>query len=458
MAHRVPITIRVDHFEGPLDLLLYLIQSHEMDFSKVSISRITDQYLAYVRLMQELNFDIASDFLLMAATLIQWKSKSLLPQEVDPNALLGADDDDALTPEELLRQLREHQRFLEAGRELGTLPLLGDDVYTRPNSRKPTEKVWKRMDVSELAMTFQDLLVKERKRTTVLKKETISLAEKILDFGDRMEIGKLMGLRALLRDPNSRPETVVSFLASLELGRLKKMKLFQEKAYEEIYVELLESIKGFDTNLASGFDSVTDAVDQGVAAKHAHDADLTDAERAVRYLTPGSPGTGGATGEGREPHPSSVEAAEVSAAGGTLAADRSDGAAEPALGNAYAAAISEGLDPDYVRRSVAGTSAAGSTDSDSGRSDAEVQLADLDRTEDRTGAGDPAGPRMAGHDSADFVRFRAPAHEPDLGSILTGSHDRGGSASGRDDVEELASTVPAATDGGRDGESIGRDP
>jgi segregation and condensation protein A len=476
MAHRVPITIRVDHFEGPLDLLLYLIQSHEMDVSKVSISKITDQYLAYVRLMQELNFDIASDFLLMAATLIQWKSKSLLPQEVDPNALVDADGDDALTPEELLRQLREHQRFLEAGRELGTLTLLGDDVFTRPNSRAPTEKVWKRMDISDLALTFQDLLVKERKRTTVLKKETVSLAEKILDFGNRMEVGQLTGLRALLRDPNSRPETVVSFLASLELGRLKKMKLFQEKAYEEIYVELLESIKGFDTNLASGFDSVTDAVDQGVAEKHAHDADLTDAERATRYLTPGSFGTESA---------GDADAASVeSTATGTT--DRSDGAAEPALGDAYAAAISEGLNPDYVRRSAAGTSAAGTSDSDSDRSDAEVQLADLDRAEDgpragdftrvhlsdfdrietglsgssgasnSSGDGDSAGPRLAGVDSGDLARF-GESTDPDLRSVLSGSDDRSGTPAGRDDVEELAGKVPAATDGGRDGKSIGRD-
>lgn len=270
MAHRVPITIRVDHFEGPLDLLLYLIQSHELDVSKVSISKITDQYLAYVRLMAELNFDVASDFLLMAATLIQWKSKSLLPQDVDPNALGLTDGDDAMSPDELLRQLREHQRFLEAGRELGTLSLLGDDVFARPHTRKVTEKVWKTMEVTSLALTFQDLLVKERKRTTILKKETVSLAEKILDFGDRLDVGSITGLRALLRDPHSRPETVVSFLATLELGRLRKMRLHQEKAYEEIYVELLESIKGFNTDLARGFDSIEEAIDKGIAERAAH--------------------------------------------------------------------------------------------------------------------------------------------------------------------------------------------
>ncbi|MBC7386108.1 MAG: segregation/condensation protein A [Cryobacterium sp.] len=320
MASRVPITIRVDRFEGPLDLLLYLIQSHELDVSQISIARITDQYLAYVRLMQELNFDIASDFLLMAATLIQWKSKSLLPVEVDPNAMLDAEGDDVLSPEDLLRQLQEHQRFLAAGRELDRLPLLGDEVYVRPNHRKPIEKIWKLMDVTGLALTYQDLLVKERKRTTILKKETVSLAEKILDFGDRMEVGKLTGLRALLRDPTSNPETVVSFLATLELGRLKKMKLYQEGTYEEIYVELLESIKGFDTALASGFDSIEAAIAKdlsdrnekresdriheadrlagltaGIGAESESSADNTNGDASETFGAPGDSTEGGDT-------------------------------------------------------------------------------------------------------------------------------------------------------------------
>jgi segregation and condensation protein A len=73
MASRIPITVRLESFEGPLDLLLYLIQSHELEIARISISKITDQYLAYVRLMQELNFDTASEFLVMAATLLHWK-------------------------------------------------------------------------------------------------------------------------------------------------------------------------------------------------------------------------------------------------------------------------------------------------------------------------------------------------------------------------------------------------
>ena len=146
MSHRVPITIRLERFEGPLDLLLYLIQSHEFDINKISISKITDQFVTYVRLMQELNFDTASEFLVMAATLIQWKSKALLPQEEKVDGAQAQAEE--FTQEDLIRQLLEHQRFLEAGESLGQFPLLGDDVFARNNSKPPIERVWKDMDIT----------------------------------------------------------------------------------------------------------------------------------------------------------------------------------------------------------------------------------------------------------------------------------------------------------------------
>src|SRR3954467_807035 len=118
MASRLPITVRLESFEGPLDLLLYLIQSHELDISKISISKITDQYLAYVRLMQELNFDAASEFLVMAATLLHWKSRALLPQDLKTDATGNLLEEGAFSQEDLVRQLLEHQRFLAAGENL----------------------------------------------------------------------------------------------------------------------------------------------------------------------------------------------------------------------------------------------------------------------------------------------------------------------------------------------------
>lgn len=261
MANRVPITVRLESFEGPLDLLLYLIQSHELDVSRISLTRITDQYLGYVRLMQELNFDIASEFLVMAATLIHWKSKALLPQEDKVGAGAGAEEEGELSPEDLIRQLLEHQRFRSAGEELAQLPRLGEEVFTRPNRKGPIERVWREMNVTDLALTFQDMLVRARKRTTVLQKETVSIADKIVVFADRLRMGELIDMTKLLSTLPTRPEVVVTFLASLELARLKRLRVHQEGTYREIYLELIASLKNFDLDLASGFDSVIQAMD-----------------------------------------------------------------------------------------------------------------------------------------------------------------------------------------------------
>lgn len=258
MSNRLPITVRLDSFEGPLDLLLYLIQSHELDINKISISKITDQYLAYVQLMQELNFDTASEFLVMAATLLHWKSKALLPQE-NKGDLNAEDQDQMMSQEDLIRQLLEHQRFTAAGQDLAQLPLLGEDIFTRPNRRPPVEKIWKEMNLTQLTTAYQQMLIIQRKRTQVLRKETVSLASKILEFRDRLVVGKLTALQELLSASPSRPEIVASFLATLELSRLKKMRLHQEITYSPIYLELLESLKHLDASMISDFDSQAQA-------------------------------------------------------------------------------------------------------------------------------------------------------------------------------------------------------
>lgn len=270
MAHRNPITVRLNSFEGPLDLLLYLIQSHEMDINRVSISSLTDQFVAYVRLMQELNFDTASEFLVMAATLLHWKSKALLPQEAK-----ASDQDEeeiGFTQEELIRQLLEHQRFLAAGKDLLQLPWLGEDVFTRPNRRPPIERVWKEMDISTIALSYQDTLAKARKRTTILKKETVSITDKILEFNDRLKVGIPTSLKEVLSPLAQKPEVVVTFLASLELSRLKKLRLHQEGTYQEILLELLETLRGFDLNMARGFDNPIAQAEAQVQTQHAEDA------------------------------------------------------------------------------------------------------------------------------------------------------------------------------------------
>jgi len=303
----------LESFEGPLDLLLYLIQSQEMDINRISIGRITDQYLAYVRLMQELNFDIASEFLVMAATLLHWKSKAVLPQEQKAEAADAHAEDGALTQEDLIRQLLEHQRFRAAAQELGQLPQLGESVFTRPNRRPPVEKVWKDMNISSLAVCYQNILTRQRKRTTLLKKETVSLADKIHAFRSKLQMGKPTDMRELMSLTPERPEIVVTFLASLELSRLKRLRLHQEQAYQSIWLELIQSLENFDPSIATGFDSIADAMenkakesDLAVAQEIAHtlQAESADAPAMAAGTTeplPGELNTGIPLAAGEEP-------------------------------------------------------------------------------------------------------------------------------------------------------------
>ena len=141
---------------------------------------MTDQYLAYVRFMQELNLDTASEFLVMAATLLHWKSRALLPQDEKAGSVDPTKDDEPISPEELVRQLQEHQRFLAAGQSLAQLPRLGEDVFTRSNGKPPIEKVWREMSLTDFATSYQDMLIRARKRTQILRKETVSISDKII--------------------------------------------------------------------------------------------------------------------------------------------------------------------------------------------------------------------------------------------------------------------------------------
>lgn len=254
IPHHDQLHIRLDRFEGPLDLLLYLIQANELDVSKIAIHKVTEQYLHSIKLMADLNFELAGEFLVMAATLIYWKSKAVLPRE-DDGKTDAATDDDIMTPEELVRQLLEHKRFLAAGDELAQIPRLWQDVFIRPNERPAVERVWRNMDVSDLSVSLQDALIRAKRSKRVLKKETVSIAEKILEFSDRLKVHEVTPMSDLWAMNPSRPEKVVTFLASLELARLKKLLVYQQEIYGPIYLELIESLRQFDLNLARGFDA-----------------------------------------------------------------------------------------------------------------------------------------------------------------------------------------------------------
>jgi segregation and condensation protein A len=304
---RLAITVQIEQFEGPLDLLLYLIQQHDLDISTVSLSKITDQYLSYLTRMSDLNFDIASDFLVMAATLIFWKSKALLPVEKTDEVAVG-EEANIPTQEELVRRLLNRQRYLEVADRFAQLPYLGIDVFRRHNKKPPVERVWRDMNLSALTLTLQDLLTRARRRSQVLRKETVSLSSKITDFADKLTMNEITAMRSLISALPTKGEWVVTFLASLELARMKKVKVFQEGNYQDIYVQMIDKIEAYEIKLANGFDdpNVEPPVDKDLAEVQALTREGETQTQAVEPTA--SPETTPET-ESEEPYRPAPEAA-----------------------------------------------------------------------------------------------------------------------------------------------------
>jgi segregation and condensation protein A len=229
------ITIRLDGFEGPLDLLLHLLKKEEIDIRNIPIARITEQYLEYLQLMKDLNINVAGEWLLMAATLIHIKSRMLLPP--DPVAA-PADDAQEDPRTELVYQLLEHQKFKNAAQMLYTREEVENAVWNRP----PSEILEGEPDV--IAVTLWDLLrafhdiVKrfEADRTMELGGEEVSIEEKIAEVRRLLLVHDSLLFSSFFVRVTSKRHLIVTFLALLELVRLHEIWLYQERAFDEIQI------------------------------------------------------------------------------------------------------------------------------------------------------------------------------------------------------------------------------
>lgn len=246
------LKIRTAQFEGPLDLLLFLIQKNEMDISAISLHQITDQYVQYLEMMRELNFDVASEFLVMAATLIHLKSKRLLPSDDEASQVTAGDE--PTSEQELIRRLIEYKKYQEAGRKLVELPLAGRDVFPRPGVTPPERQtVWKELDITELTLVFQDVLKRSRTRTKIIIREPTSIPERIAQLSRILKVGEMTEFASIMSAEPGRTEIIVTFIALLELTRLKKLKLYQNETFGSIYLTLSEPLTELDPALITGF-------------------------------------------------------------------------------------------------------------------------------------------------------------------------------------------------------------
>jgi segregation and condensation protein A len=227
------ITLRLESFEGPLDLLLHLIKKNEVNVYDIPIALITEQYLQYLNLMQELNLDVASEFLVTAATLIHIKSRQLLPR---PESAAGVDDEEIDPRDALVRRLVEHQRFKAAAELLHERETLRSAQWTRPDARVEAiagEPVEPELDVDlfGLLAAFRRVLERSKDRPSIpLPPEQISIETRIEQLLERLSETQACGFEDLFDDVASRGDLIVTFLAILEMIRLKLVRVFQQGA------------------------------------------------------------------------------------------------------------------------------------------------------------------------------------------------------------------------------------
>jgi segregation and condensation protein A len=232
--------VKLDAFEGPLDLLIHLIKTNEVNVYDIPIALITRQYLAYVELMQELDLDIVGEFLVMAATLIHIKSRMLLPR---PDPTQG--DEPMEDPREaLIRRLLEHQKFKAAAELLHERAVLRGAQWIRPDGRvaeiagdeyayEPDLEV----DLFSLLAAFRGVLERAKRRPrSLFPPEQISVETRIEQLLGRLSETEACGFEDLFAGDDSRSSMIVTFLALLEMIRLKLIRVFQMAAFGPIRV------------------------------------------------------------------------------------------------------------------------------------------------------------------------------------------------------------------------------
>ncbi len=231
-------TVRTESFEGPLDLLLYLIKKNEVDIYNIPIAAITRQYLEYIELMKELNLDIAGEFVLMASTLIQIKSRMLLPvPEVEE-----ADESEEDPRAELVRRLLEYQRYRDAADRLTECETLGREVFARKftppefEGLKPIETP-PEVELFELIEAFRALLARVPEASFhEVGAEGMTIADRINEVLDLIRGKESVPFERLFTAPLTREYVVVTFLSLLELCKLKMVRLLQADTFGVIWI------------------------------------------------------------------------------------------------------------------------------------------------------------------------------------------------------------------------------
>ncbi len=235
--------VRLPVFDGPLELLLHLIRKNEVEIYDIPIAAITRQYLELIELMEELNLDLAGDFVVMAATLIHIKSKMLLPPPHED----GTEDEESGDPRaELVERLLEYERYKEAAQQLHQQQEVRNASWPRPEPKladltaaagQDQEDELIDVDLFELMSAFREVLERVRQRAhLIVEKEMISIEAMISRLLDRLGEGEKCTFVDLFDEASDRSTLIATFLAILELVRLRTLRIYQEKMFGPIHV------------------------------------------------------------------------------------------------------------------------------------------------------------------------------------------------------------------------------
>ena len=219
-------------FAGPLDLLLYLIRQEQVSIYDIPIARITDEYLRYLRMMHGTDITVASDFLVMAATLIEIKSRMLLPR--DPG--LSEEEQEELDPRrELVERLLEHQKYKAAAEMLWSRATVEQAVYTRAPLETDKENPEVAAGAFDLLHVFQQILARRKEEVLLeIAREEVSMAEMLERLRNMIFSAGELNLRDFFERAGTRRELVLAFLSVLELVRTTEIKLFQRQTFGDI--------------------------------------------------------------------------------------------------------------------------------------------------------------------------------------------------------------------------------
>lgn len=232
--------IKLDNFEGPLDLLCHLVDKNKMDINQIKISEITDQYIDYINKMQELNLDVTSEFILMASTLLFIKSRSLLPKQVE--------DEAELTEEELVHRIIEYKKYKEISKKLKELyQVYSKRFYKVPDKIElPARKLEQNYSKDLIEQSYKNLLEKNKSKINknainiekIAITETVTVTSKVKDiFKELIKKPRFIFSKLCSAKKYTRLETVTAFSGILELTRRNKIKAQQERNFGDIIVE-----------------------------------------------------------------------------------------------------------------------------------------------------------------------------------------------------------------------------